>query len=95
LKHPTLLHDEDKFQATKVKNDEASRKVSSSCISSGEPQCSTGAGDGSCTLAIVPVKVHCKNKGSTVDTYAFLDTGSSVSFCTDKLMNELGMRNNS
>ena len=38
---------------------------------------------------MVPVKVHCK--GKTVCTYAFLDQGSTHSFCDDKLIQALGV----
>ena len=40
-------------------------------------------------LCVVPVKVHCK--GKTVRTYAFLDQGSTHSFCDDKLIRALGV----
>ena len=40
-------------------------------------------------LCVVPVKVHCK--GKTVYTYAFLDQGSTHSFCDDKLIRALGV----
>ena len=49
-----------------------------------------GAGDMSCAMAIIPVRVKLKNKSQTIETYAFLDSGSSVSLCTEKLMHDLG-----
>jgi hypothetical protein len=49
-----------------------------------------GAGDMSCAMAIIPVRVKLKNKSQTIETYAFFDSGSSVSFCTEKLMHDLG-----
>ncbi|XP_041354482.1 uncharacterized protein LOC121372257 [Gigantopelta aegis] len=48
------------------------------------------AGDGECTMPIIPVKVKMKNGLTAIDTYAFLDPGSSVSFCTEDIMNKLG-----
>ena len=47
----------------------------------------TGAGD--VTLAVIPVKVHVRGSLKMVETYAFLDPGSNVSFCSTRLMNQL------
>ena len=41
-------------------------------------------------MAIVPVKVKLRDKLKTIDTSAFFDTGSSVSFCTESVMRQLG-----
>ena len=51
---------------------------------------STGAGAPSKGLAVVPVKVKAKGKGTVIETYAFLDPGSNTSFCTDQLIERLG-----
>lgn len=49
----------------------------------------TGAGDQDCKLPIVPVQVK-SNKGSRIiNTYAFLDKGSTAVFCTESLMHKL------
>ena len=50
-----------------------------------------GAGVPSTGLAIVPVKVKCKDSAETILTYAFLDTGSNTSFCTNELLERLGI----
>ena len=42
-------------------------------------------------MAVVPVKVWPKAASSPVITYAFLDSGSSSSFCTETLMRQLGV----
>ena len=42
-------------------------------------------------MAVVPVKVWLKSASSPVITYAFLDSGSSSSFCTESLMRQLGV----
>ena len=42
-------------------------------------------------LAVVPVKVRAIGGNKLVKTYAFLDTGSNTTFCTEKLMKELGL----
>ncbi|CAB3997294.1 PREDICTED: uncharacterized protein LOC107342904, partial [Paramuricea clavata] len=41
-------------------------------------------------LAIVPVQVKAKGSSKTVETYAFLDSGSNTTFCTDGLLKKLG-----
>ena len=41
-------------------------------------------------LAIVPVYVKVKGDSRTVETYAFLDSGSNTTFCTDALLKKLG-----
>ncbi|XP_071944668.1 uncharacterized protein [Antedon mediterranea] len=45
--------------------------------------------DGDCTMAIVPVRVRMRNSIKEVVTYAFLDPGSNVSFCSSALMKEV------
>ena len=42
-------------------------------------------------MAVVPVKVWLKAASAPVITYAFLDSGSSSSFCTESLMRQLGV----
>lgn len=49
----------------------------------------TGAGEDDYTLAIFPVQVTSKKGSAVVQTYAFLDPGSSAPFCTEVLMHEL------
>ncbi len=49
-------------------------------------------GDGDCALSIVSVQVK-SNKGQTViQTYAFLDPGSSATFCSEHLMHSLKLK---
>jgi hypothetical protein len=40
-------------------------------------------------LAIVPVRVKAKGRSEVVETYAFLDSGSNTSFCTENLLKKL------
>ncbi|KAK0135648.1 hypothetical protein N1851_028511 [Merluccius polli] len=51
----------------------------------------TGAGDQDCKLAIIPVRVKSSKGQRAVKTYAFLDPGSTASFCTVDLMDKLGL----
>jgi hypothetical protein len=48
-----------------------------------------GAGDEQVTMAVIPVKVHIRGSSRFVTTYAFLDPGSNISFCTYQLMKQL------
>ena len=41
--------------------------------------------------AVIPVKVCSKENNKSVITYAFLDNGSSATFCTESLMKQLGV----
>ncbi|XP_062588283.1 uncharacterized protein LOC134249947 [Saccostrea cucullata] len=100
--HPTILHNEDQ----RVKNNQLVEEVSvcgkqleSSTFSKDDSKPSVNAissgcheetEDISCAMAIIPVRVKLKNKPYTVETYAFFDSGSSVSFCTEDIMYQLG-----
>ena len=43
-------------------------------------------------LPVVPVKVTGIGREKLLITYAFLDNGSNSTFCTEDLLNELGMK---
>ena len=57
----------------------------------GQIECHTGAGSADCTMAVLPVMVRSRDGIKTVKTYAFLDPGSNVSFCTDNIAQVLGI----
>jgi len=78
-KHPTVLHIESKAQEVSVNNASVSLETCGH----------TGAGSDECVLAIVPVQVKAKSGSTIINTYAFLDPGSSASFCTQHLMRRL------
>lgn len=89
-RHPSMLHIyQRENEAEKEKNksvsavDGALVKVNTGGL--------TGAGDQDCKLAIVPVKVKSTKGQKVVETYAFLDLGSSASFCTVGLMEKLDL----
>ncbi|KAG1936405.1 hypothetical protein F2P79_018737 [Pimephales promelas] len=93
LKHPTALHiypKEKENNLVQVKG-ESETAVGSSLISV-QSSGLTGAGDHDCTLSIVPVQVKHRKGHKVLITYAFLDPGSSASFCTERLMNKLNVR---
>ena len=51
----------------------------------------TGAGCETKALPIVPVKVKGRGKGTIIETYALLDNGSMATFCTEQLLEDLGV----
>ncbi|KAJ8018203.1 hypothetical protein HOLleu_43941 [Holothuria leucospilota] len=78
-RHPTELH-RDELPNT-AEEESQSKEVASAC----------GNSDGLCTMAIIPVIVKSLKNGRALQTYAFLDPGSSMSFCTDQLKQQLGV----
>ncbi len=64
--------------------------ISSALVSLGESE-ATGAGR-DCILPIVPVLVKLCNGSKSVPTYAFIDPGSTDTFCTVDLMRKLNAR---
>ncbi|XP_064624565.1 uncharacterized protein LOC135486033 [Lineus longissimus] len=73
-RHPTVLHLE--------------KEPEKFTSNAGTIACSDG--DAEVTMAIVPVRVKLKNQNRSIETYAFLDPGSTVNFCTESLMSRLG-----
>ncbi|KAL7880597.1 hypothetical protein SRHO_G00028510 [Serrasalmus rhombeus] len=99
-KHPTLLHtkrEEDGNQAI-AKPEKSSEGFSSErstpreqVSSKSELSAVTGAGGSDCILSIVPVRIKSKKSNNTIETYAFMDSGSSATFCSERLMRRLGV----
>ena len=56
-----------------------------------DSSCFNAAGEKTVALPIVAVKVHSPYGHKTVQTYALLDNGSSNSFCSQQLLDELGI----
>lgn len=86
LSHPTILH----ILRDKQKDDRRDDHVlpASSAMVSVKDDMHTGE-TRECTLAIVPVKVKMFNSDKIIHTYAFLDPGSSATFCADSLKRKL------
>lgn len=81
--HPSILH----VEAHKsTPQEQASEHQSSKATNS---TTFTGAGDIQQALPILPVRVYCANSDKFVETYAFLDSGSTASFCSETIMHDL------
>ena len=89
LNHPTVLHIKKKkgTETTEMSENETTQ-ASASPKACGH----IGAGEEECVLSIVPVKVKSSKGNQIIQTYAFLDPGSSASFCTNSLMHQLNIR---
>ena len=90
-KHPTLLHIDQQTsdqQSLLSTNSTTSATLNSALVSADN---ATGARK-DCALAIVPVQVRVVNGSKTIRTYAFLDPGSSATFCTENIMHQLNAK---
>ncbi|KAF7641576.1 hypothetical protein LDENG_00277220 [Lucifuga dentata] len=98
-KHPGVLHIERKDTGTSL--EQAHQSVSPALsISSAMPQTCGHIGAGcedDSVFSIVAIQVKSQKSNKVVQTYAFLDPGSSGTFCTDNLarkLNLMGKRTN-
>ena len=91
LKHPTILHLKKEDRAPSTGGNENDNETDSNPSPTQEEEiCGyTGAGETVCALSIVPVKVRCAASKRVVESYAFLDPGSTGTFCTEELMKVL------
>ena len=98
-KHPTVLHTQPREKPNSETSTGRADNVSGSAtqvrnamVSTNDTPCSvTGAGRPRTGMAIVPVKVKRKGSDTAIITYAFLDSGSSSTFCTESVMKQLGI----
>ena len=98
-KHPTVLHTNSvarRPEANNATTSTSSREevlhVQSAMVNAdGKISALVGTDASKTAMAVVPVKVWPKGNGTPVITYAFLDNGSSSSFCTEALMRQLGV----
>ena len=90
-KHSTFLHP--RRPAPTIDANECLKQAQSAPVHPVQPSGdSIGAGtlaSSSVGLAILPVKVRAKGQHTMVETYAFLDTGSNTTFCTERLQRQL------
>lgn len=93
LKHPQILHIE--------KDNVNDKKEGVTCPPISVPQQHsvpqqtvgfTAAGASECLLSIIPVKVRSQQNGLCVETYAFIDPGSTGTFCTEELRRKLNVK---
>ncbi|XP_070535114.1 uncharacterized protein [Ptychodera flava] len=105
-KHPTVLHQDCRPTTDKDENSKRPVQTESvtvhctmaevdqvqSFMGTGGQDDDTGDDDDNCKvlLTIIPVKVKLKGSNRMVQTYAFLDTGSVISFCTEALQRKVG-----
>ncbi|XP_056125219.1 uncharacterized protein LOC130103060 [Rhinichthys klamathensis goyatoka] len=91
-RHPTLLHIHPTAKPTSPTQANGGLNMArDGAVVSVQSSGLTGAGKQDCTLSILPVQVKSKRGQETVVTYAFLDPGSTASFCTERLMTRLNL----
>ncbi|XP_055520958.1 uncharacterized protein LOC129715113 [Leucoraja erinacea] len=84
--HPDVLH------TVKKEPDHTEQKKESAdvnAITSPQVTAHIGAGEKACIFSILPVQVRNRETNVVLQTYAFLDHGSSATFCTENLMRRL------
>lgn len=65
-------------------------------MSLGQESCgNTGAGEVECLLAVVPVKLKSGKSERYVETYAFIDPGSTATFFTEDIQRKLNLKGKS
>ncbi|XP_050951513.1 uncharacterized protein LOC127154148 [Labeo rohita] len=91
-KHPDILHIKEDPKSTKDV-ESLDKKISCAQVSLNHQSnnFSECAGD-NCVLSIVPVKVKSSKGDRYVETYAFLDAGSTATFCTEELRKKLNLK---
>ena len=99
-KHSTFLHPKsasnEREDARKTSPNQATKEESETPPSSANnsyvrisPKSDQSRKSSVTGLAIVPVQVKAKGRPEMVETYAFLDSGSNTSFCTESLLRKL------
>ena len=97
-KHPTVLHTFNVREKSSVDvgvgtGDSTDTPVLNAMANAGECSSSLDLGEARprTAMAVIPVKIRSKSSRQTIITYAFLDNGSSATFCTESLMRKLGV----
>lgn len=90
--HPSVLHIETKqktHQQEKGDVSEAVDAVDGQPKACGHIGAGTGAGN---VLSVLPVRVKAGKGERVITVYAFIDPGSSATFCTERLMSQLNVK---
>lgn len=93
LLHPTILHIPTGKEKNKVKDNvqAGNKSLSNAMVSVNNSDPIRAGPSDQCTLSIVPVKVKISAADKVINTHAFLDPGSSATFCTDSLIRKLNV----
>ncbi|KAL2083621.1 hypothetical protein ACEWY4_021394 [Coilia grayii] len=85
-RHPSVLHInfQVKGEASKTEQSQVRKVVANLCGHN-------GAGNSKWALSILPVQVKSVKDNKIMQTYALLDPGSSATFCTERLVQKLGL----
>lgn len=92
-RHPTLLHINRTDQQPQQQPPAQFTSSTNTQVSAAN-HAATGASR-NCAMAIVPVQIKGASGSKIIHTYAFLDPGSTASFCTEQLMERLNTRGRS
>lgn len=87
-----MLHIHQRKNDTDKEQTEVKERTERDAVASVQSSGLTVAGENNCKLSIVPVQVKARKGDAAVLTYAFLDPGSTASFCTVSLMNKLKLQ---
>ena len=97
-KHPTVLHTFNVREKSSVDvgvgtGDSTDTPVLNAMANAGECSSRLDLGEARprTAMAVIPVKIRSKSSRQTIITYAFLDNGSSATFCIESLMRKLGV----
>ena len=85
--HPTALH----IPKANTESQQRSEPPEVDSSTSSQICGCTGAGNDRCILSIVPVQVKSTGGNEIIETYAFLDPGSTATFCSEYLMQRLNI----
>lgn len=89
-RHPTLLHI-NRRETANVSIETLNEPEAQAPIASPKTCGQTGTGGDRCLLPILPVQVKSIKGDKIIQTYAFLDPGSSATFCSEQLMQRLNL----
>ena len=97
-KHPTVPHTSNVREKSSVDvgvgtGDSTDTPVLNAMGNAGECSSSLDLGEARprTAMAVIPVKIRSKSSNQTIIMYAFLDNGSSATFCRESLMRKLGV----